>query len=59
MTPKNPEAGPAKATSSLPAESPKTGRKVWKRKTPVEVMIDQIDRLRDDVSEKEEELKQA
>jgi hypothetical protein len=35
------------------------GRKPWKKKTPVEVVLDQINRLRDDVVTKEEELKQA
>jgi predicted patatin/cPLA2 family phospholipase len=34
-------------------------RKPWKKKTPVEVVLDQIDRLRDDVAKKEEEFKQA
>ena len=36
-----------------------TGRKPWKKKTPVEVVLDQINRLHDGVAEKEEELKQA
>jgi hypothetical protein len=34
-------------------------RKPWKKKTPVEVVLDQINRLRDDVLAKEEELKLA
>jgi hypothetical protein len=34
-------------------------RKPWKKKTPVEVVLDQINRLGDDVHAKEEELKQA
>ena len=34
-------------------------RKPWKKKTPVEVVLDQINRLRDEVSAKEEDLKQA
>jgi hypothetical protein len=34
-------------------------RKPWKKKTPVEVVLDQITKLRDDVTKKEEELKQA
>jgi hypothetical protein len=34
-------------------------RKPWVKKTPVEVVLDQINRLRDDVTKKEEELKQA
>jgi hypothetical protein len=34
-------------------------RKPWKKKSPVEVVIDQINRMRDDVTKKEEELKIA
>ena len=36
-----------------------TTRKPWKKKTPVEVVLDQINRLKDDVAKKEEEFKQA
>jgi predicted patatin/cPLA2 family phospholipase len=51
--------------SSRPSTAPtavttnQTARKPWKKKTPVEVVLDQINRLRDDVLAKEEELKQA
>jgi hypothetical protein len=34
-------------------------RKPWKKKTPVEVVLDQIGKLRDQVVQQEEELKQA
>lgn len=34
-------------------------RKPWKKKTPADVILDQITRVRDDVAKKEEELKQA
>lgn len=34
-------------------------RKPWKKKTPVEVVLDQIDRVREDVAKREEELKVA
>ena len=52
------------APARLPIESEATTatqatRKPWKKKTPVEVVLDQINRLRDDVVAKEEELKQA
>ena len=50
------------APALLPIETPTTTqatRKPWKKKTPVEVVLDQINRLRDDVLAKEEELKQA
>jgi predicted patatin/cPLA2 family phospholipase len=48
--------------SSVPTAAVTTNqatRKPWKKKTPVEVVLDQINRLRDDVLAKEEELKQA
>ena len=38
---------------------PATGRKPWKKKTPVEVVLDQIERVREAVAEREEELKAA
>ena len=34
-------------------------RKPWKKKSPVEVVLDQIDKIREDVAKKEEDLKQA
>lgn len=53
-------------TPQKPADSPSAksaagqgSRKPWKKKTPVEVVLDQINRLRDDVADKEEELKVA
>ncbi len=46
------------ATTSVTATSPST-RKPWKKKTPVDVMLDQINKIRDGVAEKEEELKLA
>ena len=36
-----------------------SGRKPWKKKTPVEVVLDQISRLREGLAEREEEIKQA
>jgi hypothetical protein len=36
-----------------------SGRKPWKKKTPVETVLAQIDRLRDDLTEREEELKRT
>jgi predicted patatin/cPLA2 family phospholipase len=55
-----------KRTDQAPARLPiettpatQATRKPWKKKTPVEVVLDQINRLRDDVLAKEEELKQA
>jgi hypothetical protein len=48
----------AEPPSGAPAEKG-AGRKPWKKKSPVEVVLDQINKLRDDVARKEEELKQA
>jgi len=45
--------------TTAPATTAQASRKPWKKKTPVEVVLDQINRLRDDVLEREEELKQA
>ena len=50
---------PAESGSNRPPSSSQPTRKPWKKKTPVEVVLDQINRLRDDVTHKEEELKQA
>lgn len=41
------------------ASAASTARKPWKKKTPVEVVLDQINRVREDVVAKEEELKQV
>ena len=47
------------STRSATAPSTSAQRKPWKKKSPVDVVLDQINRLRDDVAHKEEELKQA
>jgi hypothetical protein len=47
------------STITIADTATQTARKPWKKKTPVEVVLDQINRLRDDVLAKEEELKQA
>ena len=46
-------------TAALPRAAATTGRKPWKKRTPVEVVLDQINRLYEGISEKEEELKQV
>ena len=58
---KSTDASPARSTTATtPAATPtQSQRKPWKKKTPVEVVLDQINRLRDDVTKKEEEFKQA
>ena len=37
--------------------APKPERKVWKKKTPVEVVLEQADKLKAEIAETEEELK--
>jgi hypothetical protein len=49
----------ATATTPVPAETIEARRKPWKKKTPVEIVLDQIDRVREGVEQKEEELKAA
>ena len=46
----------ATTTATTTAEQ---GRKPWKKKTPVQVVLDQITKLQEGVAEREEELKQA
>ena len=51
---------PAHKTSSprLPGNTPATPtRKPWVKKTPVEIVLTQIDRLRGDITKEEEQLK--
>jgi hypothetical protein len=50
-----------KAVDQAPGKSSpsKETRKPWKKKTPVEVVLSQIERLREGVAQKEEELKQT
>jgi hypothetical protein len=47
------------STATTAVTSTSTQRKPWKKKTPVEVVMDQITRLREDVTRREEELKQS
>ncbi len=57
MTAKPTDSAPGRVPSAPSGQAPQ--RKPWKKKTPVEVVLDQINRLRDDIAEKEEELKAA
>ena len=50
-------SGSSIATTAI--TTTQSGRKPWKKKTPVEVMLDQIEKIREGVAEKEEELKLA
>lgn len=57
---KSADAGqPGSSTATTEVTTTQSQRKPWKKKTPVEVVLDQINRLRDDVNKKEEEFKQA
>ena len=40
-----------------PATGSKPDRKPWKKKTPVEVVLEQADKLKAEIAETEEELK--
>jgi len=53
---KQAEAG---AAHSTPETSTPASRKPWKKKTPVQAVLDQISRLREGLAEKEEELKRT
>lgn len=45
--------------STRPATGPtESGRKPWKKKTPVEVVLEQTAKLREEIRETEEALKQ-
>ena len=46
----------AQASFTAPSPAPAGDRKPWKKKTPADVVLGQIDKLRDDVAEKESEL---
>ena len=50
---------PARSIAATPVTTRATGRKPWKKKTPVEVVLDQIERVRDQVAAQEEALKTA
>ena len=53
-TKKQTEAGPAGPGVNAPGSG---ARKAWKKKTPVEIVVEQIDKLRDEVAKDEEALK--
>ena len=47
-----------KSTDPKPAPAAKPeGRKAWKKKTPVEVVLEQAEKLKAEIAEMEEELK--
>ena len=52
-----PKPNDPKATPAHPLTAGKPERKVWKKKTPVEVVLDQAEKLKSEIAEMEEELK--
>lgn len=61
MKPRKPrdEAEPRPTIATSGVTTTTSERKPWKKKTPVEAVIAQIERLRESAKAKEEELKQA
>jgi hypothetical protein len=55
--PKTTEASSTRSSTTT-AVNP-IARKPWKKKTPADVVLDQINKVRDDVAAKEEDLKYA
>lgn len=53
-----PKTADTSRQTTAPLSSAST-RKAWKKKTPAEVVLDQINKVRDDVTLKENELKEA
>jgi hypothetical protein len=58
MTPNKTDRSASRSSTATTSTTAST-RKPWKKKTPVEVVLDQINKVREDVTEREEELKQA
>ncbi len=56
MKKKSTEAAAPEATRPIFAQPESPGRKPWKKRTPVDVVRDQIERLRKDVEDKDAEL---
>jgi hypothetical protein len=57
--PKTPEQSSGKQTPqpTLPRPQQAPARKPWKKKTPVEVVLEQEEKLRKEIAETEEELR--
>jgi hypothetical protein len=53
---KQPE--PVSGKQKPPAAEPTNSRKPWVKKTPVQVVLEQADKLRAEIAQTEEELKQ-
>lgn len=53
---KTKEQSTPKSTATTSAQT--TGRKPWKKKTPVQILLDQVDKLKEEIDQDEENLKQ-
>ena len=56
---KSTDQTPVRSTATTSVATRTTERKPWKKKTPVEVVLDQIEKVRDQVMAQEEALKLA
>ena len=52
-----PKQSESKAPPTHPPQSGKPERKAWKKKSPVEVVMEQAEKLKAEIAETEEELK--
>jgi hypothetical protein len=52
-----PKPNDPKATPANPPSAGKPERKPWKKKSPVEVVLEQADKLKSEIAEMEEEIK--
>ncbi len=52
-----PKNEPKTQAAAQPQTASKTERKPWKKKSPVEVVMEQADKLKAEIAEAEEELK--
>lgn len=60
MKPKSVDQASARPSTATTAVTTSTReRKPWRKKTPIDVVLDQINRLHEDVTAREEQLKQA
>ena len=55
--PKSPDHSTGKQTPHAPPAPQGSGRKPWKKKSPVEVVLEQEEKLRKEIAEGEEEIK--
>ena len=56
---KEKDTGSSPSTATTPTATSTRQRKTWVKKTPVEVVLTQIDRVREDVAAKKEEYEAA